>query len=213
MGKKSRKAKQKKYYGYDLSNRSSKKDKKKKGSKTVGYKAPKLGNMKPTLDKKEAKTNRKIVTSPVDVPKEFLKNRLKCNHAGAQMSVADFKTMTPSWSAYTPATERMVTKFGADKVCICKQCYDVLVARECIDTDKVNEALTVLYAACNVAIGNKRMKDDEVKKIAKLKEVIADFQPVIDTLERIAEDEREYAKNNGTGNGNLNNTPGGAFIG
>lgn len=210
MGKKSRKAKQKKYYDYDLSNSGRRKGKKSKGSKTVAYKAPKLGNLKPTLDKKEAKANRKIVMSPVDVPKEFTKSRLRCNHAGGTISVEEFKQLTPSYAAYTPAMERVITKFGADKVAICRQCYDVLVERDCIDTEKVYDALTTLYAACNVAVSNKRMKDDEVKKISKLKEVLEDYQPVLDTLAKIAEDEKSRSES-GTGARNLNANPGSAF--
>lgn len=210
MGKKSRKAKQKKYYSYDLSGRR-KNSKKSKGSKTVAYKAPKLGNLKPTLDKKEAKANRKIVMSPVEVPKEFIKNRLRCNHAGGTISIEEFKQLTPSYAAYTPVIERMVAKYGADNVSICRQCYDVVVSRDQVDTAKVNDALTVLYAACNVAVSNKRMKDDEVKKIAKLKEVLEDFNPVLETLTKIAEDEKELAGRPGGSVTDLNRNPGSAF--
>lgn len=210
MGKKNRKSKQKKYYGYDLSG-GRKKAKKSKGSKTVGYKAPKLGNLKPTLDKKEAKENRRIVMSPVDVPKEFRKNRDKCNHAGGMITVPEFKQLTPSYAAYTPALERLSETFGADKVAICRQCYDALVQRDCIDTEKVNEALAVLYAACNVAVSNKRMKGDEVKKINKLKQVLDDFQSVLDVLAKIAEDAEAATTMPGNG-GNLNGNPGSAFV-
>lgn len=211
MGKKKNK-KAKKYYGYDLSNSSKKKSgKKSKGSKTVGYKPPKLKNLKPTLDKKEAKENRKIVMSPVDVPKAFVKNRQKCNHADGRMSVAEFKNMTPSWAAYTPALEGLIKKYGEDKVSICRQCYDALVVREAVTTSSVNDALMTLYAACNVAVSNHRMKDDEVKEIAKLKKIVDDFRPVLETMDKIAAEEKEAATNTNNGNRNLNQA-GGAFL-
>ena len=61
--------KKKKYKYFD----SKKKDTKKKGKKgrRSAYKAPKTRDIKETLSKKEAKANKKVVVSPVDIPKEI----------------------------------------------------------------------------------------------------------------------------------------------
>ena len=84
------------------------KKKNKKGKKIKGYEAPKLKSVKPTLDKSDAKKNKKILLAPVEIPKEFIKNRAKCNHAGQVISVAEFKAMTPTYAAYTPMLDTIV---------------------------------------------------------------------------------------------------------
>lgn len=202
MGKK----KKNKYKYFD--NKKKKKNGGKGGHKSV-YKKPKGRDVKETLSKKEAKANKKVVLSPVDVPKDFKKNRQKCNHAGLNISVSDYQTMTTAYAAYTPALERVVEMFGEDKTSICKSCYDVIVDRDAIEVDKVYDALTYLYAAVNVALANRKLKDDEVKELAKLKDIIFDFQPVLEILGKIeasAEDERPSAP------AGLNNNPSGAFV-
>lgn len=185
-----------------------KKDKKKKNARKSVYKAPKGRDIKETLSKKDAKANKKVVLSPVDVPKEFRKNRQRCNHAGSTISVAEYQNMTAAHAAYTPALERVTAMFGAENTSVCKSCYDVVVKRSCIDPSKVYDAITYLYAAVNVALANRKLKDDEVKELAKLKDIIFDFQPVLDTLDKIADDTET------TDNGSvmLNKNPGSAFV-
>lgn len=181
MGKKN------KSYFKSSKKKSGKKSKKSDGWKKNGkyYDKPKLKSVRPTLDKKEVKKNKKTVLNPVEVPKDFRKNRLKCNHAGRIMSVSEYRNMTPTYAAYTPALERMVQLYGEENCCICRDCYDVLVKRREVTKDAVNDALTTLYAACNVAVANKRLKDDEVKEIAKLKGIIDDFRPVLDIIDQV----------------------------
>ena len=149
-----------------------------KKKKKSAYGKPKMKNVKPTLTKKEAKANKKTVLAPVDVPKEFRKNRLKCNHAADTISVESYKNLTANYAAYTPALERVVAQFGLEHTCICKDCYDVLVDRDCVSPEDVFSALT-----------NRRLKPDEVKAIAKLKEVLNDFSPVMDILMKVAAEE------------------------
>lgn len=187
MSKKKKKNKKLKYFGSEKKQKKNSKGKKRSGKSAYGK--PKMKSVKPTLSKKEAKENKKIVMAPVDVPKEFRKNRLKCNHAADTITVDRYKALTPSWAAYTPALERMVEQFGPEHVCVCKDCYDILVDRDCVSAEDVYTALTTLYAACNIAVSNRRLKDDEVKAIAKLKEVLNDFAPVLDILGKIAEEE------------------------
>lgn len=188
-----------------------KKNKKKSGGKKSAYKAPKGRDIKETLSKKDAKANKKVVVSPVDVPKDFRKNRQRCNHAGASISVAEYQSMTAAYAAYTPALERVVAMFGADNVSVCKSCYDVIVKRSAIEADKVYDALTYLYAAVNVALSNRKLKADEVKELSKLKDVIFDFQPVMDILDKIADTDEDTGSKSSGGAG-LNNNPGGAFV-
>ena len=212
--KKNRKKQQYKYFGSALDNsKKSKKGKKSKGSKTVGYKEPKLTNIQPTLDKGGAKECRKIIQSPVDIPKEFQKNRRKCNHAAGTMSVAEFKAITPNYAAYTPALEQMVAKYGEENVRICRRCYDAVVARDAVDQEKVIDAMTTLYAACNVAVSNKRMKKDEVQKFAKLKESTEDFRLVVDILQKIKEAEAVASATKDGMMAGMNINPGAAYMG
>lgn len=216
MGK--HKKKQKKYFSEYY--RSKKKNKKNKKGKSVngsfggGKKKARLKTVQPTLDRKEAKESRKIVLSPVDVPKKFKKNRDKCNHVGELLSVEAFKRMTPSYSAYTPALDRMVAKYGEEHVSVCGKCYDVVVDRSEVSVEDVQDAVLTLYAACNVAVSNTRLKKDEVKKISDLKDVFGDYQEVIDLLDKIERhavaDEDEGSSAGVTGN--RNSIPGSAFV-
>ena len=186
--KKKKKSKDLKYFS--SSKKSSKKSSKgKKRSGKSAYGKPKMKSVKPTLTKKEAKANKKTVLAPVDVPKEFRKNRLKCNHAADTISVESYKNLTANYAAYTPALERVVAQFGLEHTCICKDCYDVLVDRDCVSPEDVFSALTTLYVACNIAVSNRRLKPDEVKAIDKLKEVLNDFSPVMDILMKVAAEE------------------------
>lgn len=176
------KKKNKKYF----TSLNDKKDKKgKKGKKIKGYEAPKLKTVKPNLDKSEAKKNTKILLAPVEIPKEFIKNRNKCNHAGKTITVAEFKAMTPTYAAYTPQLDSIVDLFGEDNVRVCKSCYDVLVTKNLVSVDDVLDSVAKLYAAANIVVANKRMKDDEVKDIAKVKTDLADWMKIAELLGEI----------------------------
>ena len=177
-------SKKKKKYKYFDNKKKDKKSKGKKGRRSA-YKAPKTRDIKETLSKKEAKANKKVVVSPVDVPKDFKKNRQRCNHAGASISVAAYQEMTPAYAAYTPALDRVREMYGDENVSVCKSCFDVVVKQGCIDPDHVYDCLTYLYAAINVALANQKLKGDEIKDIAKLKDIIFDFAPVLDILNKL----------------------------
>lgn len=183
MSKKSKKKNKYFYTSKDI------KKKNKKGKKIKGYEAPKLKSVKPTLDKSDAKKNKKILLAPVEIPKEFIKNRAKCNHAGQVISVAEFKAMTPTYAAYTPMLDTIVELFGEENCSICKSCFDVLIDKKQISVSDVLGSINTLYAAANMVVANKRMKDDEVKDIAKIKNDLEDWLKVADLLAEIKENE------------------------
>ena len=133
-------------YFYSKSDKKSKK----KGKKVKGYEAPKLKTVKPTLDKADAKKSKKILLAPVEIPKEFIKNRTKCNHAGNMISVAEFKAMTPTYAAYTPMLDTIVELFGEENCSICKSCFDVLVGKDQISVSDVLGSINTLSAAANM---------------------------------------------------------------
>lgn len=174
MSKKSKKKKNKKSYyseyqfgGKGKSKKSS--GKKKGGNKKSYYAEPKLKSVKPTLSKKDAKKNRKMLLAPVEIPEAFIKSRKSCNHVGDVLTVAQFKEMTPTYAAFTPMLDTMVNVFGEDNVAVCAQCYDVLVNAAAINEDDFDRAVAVLYAAANMAVSYNRMKGDEIKEIAKIR--------------------------------------------
>ena len=172
-------------YFYSKSDKKSKK----KGKKVKGYEAPKQKTVKPTLDKADAKKSKKILLAPVEIPKEFIKNRTKCNHAGNTISVAEFKAMTPTYAAYTPMLDTIVELFGEENCSVCKSCFDVLVSKDQISVSDVLGSINTLYAAANMVVANKRMKDDEVKDIAKIKNDLEDWLKVADLLAEIKEND------------------------
>lgn len=174
--KKSKKSRS--YFAYEYGGK--KKDTKKSKKKDSYYEKPTFKRVKPTLDKKDAKESKKILLAPVDIPKEFRKNRDKCNHAGDLLSTAEFKEMTPNYGAYTPMLDTMIKVFGANNVDVCKCCYDVTVNPECLSVDKIKEAVAILYAAANVVVSRKRMKNEEIKDIAEVKNNLKDWNDVID---------------------------------
>lgn len=178
----SKKKKNKKYYEI-FGDKKTKKDKKSK--KVKGYEKPRLKTVKPNLDKSDAKKNTKILLAPVEIPKEFIKNRNKCNHAGKTISVAEFKAMTPTYAAYTPQLDAIVDLFGEENVKICKSCYDVLVTKNLVSVSDVLDSVSKLYAAANIVVANKRMKDDEVKDIAKIKNDLADWMKIAELLSEV----------------------------
>lgn len=181
-----KKSKKRSYFAYEYG--SNKKDRKKsKKSKDSYYEKPKFKRVKPTLDKKDAKESKKILLAPVDIPKDFTKNRNKCNHAGDTISVAEFKDMTPNYAAYTPMLDTMIKVFGEDNIDICKSCYDVIVDPSCINIDKIKASIATLYAAANVLVSRKRMKNDEVKDVAEVKNDLRHWNDVIDDLTKLEE--------------------------
>ena len=164
MGKKNKKNKN--HFSAWDNLRSPKKDKKSKKSDD---------GIKATLGKKDAKANRKIIMAPVEVPASFSKSRRECNHAGDTLSAAEFRNMTPAYSAYTPLLDEACGRFGEDHVHVCKACFDVLVDRDQINIDQIKGAMTTLYLASNMVVANVRMKDDEVEDLNKAKDKMMNF--------------------------------------
>lgn len=194
---KKKKNKKKSYYDYAFGG---KKSSKKSGKKSV-YKSPekKLKSIKPSLDKKDAKENKKILLAPIDIPAKFMKNRNKCNHVGDTLTVAEFKKMTPNYAAFTPMLDTMVELYGEENVAICKKCYDVVVAADCIHEGDVSKAVATLYAAANMTVSFDRMKDDEIKDIAKTKNALHDWAKIGEKVDEILEKETISVSNaNGT---------------
>lgn len=192
MSKKNKKKNKKKggYYDYAFGKKDLKKGKK-KGKKSA-YDEPKLKSVKPTLDKKDAKESKKILLEPVDVPKEFMKNRNKCNHAGSIITPKEFKDMTPTYAAFTPMLDNMIAVFGEENVGVCKMCYDVLADVSKISTNDIIHALCILYAAANAVVSHKRFKTDEVKEIAKIKDDLSDWNNIVEMFEKL-EDKGAFA--------------------
>ena len=164
MGKKNKKNKN--HFSAWDNLRSPKKDKKNKKSDD---------GIKATLGKKDAKANRKIIMAPVEVPASFSKSRRECNHAGDTLSAAEFRNMTPAYSAYTPLLDEACGRYGEDHVHVCKACFDVLVDRDQITLDQIKGAMTTLYLASNMVVANVRMKDDEVEDLNKAKDKMMNF--------------------------------------
>lgn len=187
MSKKKKNKKKNHYYGDNYTFGKKGKKSGKKGKKSV-YKEPELKSVKPSLEKKEAKQNKKLLLEPVNVPEKFMKNRAHCNHAADIISVAKFKSMTPTHAAFTPMVDPMVEAFGEDNVAICKSCYDVLVDCSNITTSDLQRAVCMLYAAANAVVSHKRMKSDEIKEIAKVKESLGDWNAIIALYSKLEED-------------------------
>ena len=122
-----------------------------------------------------SKANRKIIMAPVEVPASFSKSRRECNHAGDTLSAAEFRNMTPAYSAYTPLLDEACGRYGEDHVHVCKACFDVLVDRDQINIDAIKGAMTTLYLASNMVVANVRMKDDEVEDLNKAKDKMMNF--------------------------------------
>lgn len=183
MGKKNKKNKNHFSAWEDLRS-PSKKDKKNKKSDD---------GIKATLGKKDAKANRKIIMAPVEVPASFSKSRRECNHAGDTLTAAEFRNMTPAYSAYTPLLDEACGRYGEGHVHICKACFDVLVDRDQINIDQIKGAMTTLYLASNMVVANVRMKDDEVEDLNKAKDKMMNFAMKLVSImsENIAANEAE----------------------
>lgn len=186
MSKKKKKSGKGKYYESIYSKRKKKDNKKKKSSY---YGKPAFKTVKPSLSKKEAKESKKILLAPVDIPKDFMKNRAKCNHAGDLISVADFKAMTPNYGAFTPMLDQMIKTFGEENLAICKGCYDVVVKASLMSTEKMEDAIATLYAAANTILSRKRMKNSKnIEKISKIKNDLADWNDLVDRMGKLEDD-------------------------
>ena len=188
MSKKKKKSGKGKYYESIYSKRKKKDNKKKKNSY---YGKPAFKTVKPSLSKKEAKESKNILLAPVDIPKDFMKNRAKCNHAGDLISVADFKAMTPNYGAFTPMLDQMIKTFGEENLAICKGCYDVVVKASLMSTEKMEDAIATLYAAANTILSRKRMKNSKnIEKISKIKNDLADWNDLVDRMGKLEDDNR-----------------------
>lgn len=185
MSKKSKKKSKSKYFGNGYGYGPVKKS---KGNKKSLKKATRgMKTVKSTLSKKDSKANKRMFMKPVKVPKELLKNRAKCNHAGDTISIQKFESMNANASAYTPMLGLLREVFGDEHIQICKDCYEAVVSADQVDVKTAKEALAVLYAACGIVVANVRMKDDEVKAVNRLKGIVEDFGPVLEFLEELEE--------------------------
>lgn len=185
MGKKKNKKYKNHFSSWEDLRNPSKKDKKGKKNREDGIKA--------TLGKKDAKANRKIIMAPVEVPASFSKSRRECNHAGDTLTAAEFRNMTPAYSAYTPLLDEACGRYGEDHVHVCKACFDVLVDRDQINIDMIKGAMTTLYLASNMVVANVKMKDDEVEDLNKAKDRMMNFATKLVAImtENIAANEAE----------------------
>ena len=178
-------------YGYGYQPRKDKDKKKKKKDKEKGKNKPSIKSVRPSLSSKDGKKNRKIVMRPIEVDKEFTKRRLRCNHADGIMTLDEFKSMSMTAPAFTPMMERVKGLYGPEHVHICARCMDVLVDADQISADAAVDALTTLYATVNSVVARTRLKEDEIKEINRLKDVVSDFIPVVDLLQQIETDDTE----------------------
>lgn len=168
------------------------KDKGKRSKASKGrnaeYNTPAFGSIRPSLSGREAKLSTKSVLAPVEVPKEFRKNRLRCNHAGALISPAEFKAMTPAYAAFTPLLDAAIETYGEDNVAICRSCYDVLVNTGDITSTGMRDSVLRLYLSANLILAHKRMTKDEIKELAGMRDGLTDWDHAIFTLRKLEED-------------------------
>lgn len=197
MGKK----KKEKGYKFYESNRKGGKDKKKgkNGKKAKGYGVPEFKAINLSLGKKDIKEAKKIVLAPINIPKEFTKIRDRCNHTGKMITVKEFRQMTPTTMAYTPIISSLCETFGEENVRICGACYDAIVRYEQVTPESVTAAIATLYAAANKAVSMQRLKSDEIKDIAKMKNELSDWGQIIDMLDKIDGDVAERMAKGGPG--------------
>lgn len=180
-----KKNKKKSYYDYAYGGKKKDKNKKKKNKSKGYYEEPQLKSVKPSLDKSEIKEQKKILVKPIKIPEQFTENRAKCNHADGLLTVAEFRAMTPNYGAFTPMLDTIVNVFGEENVAVCKMCYDVVVDPSTLDTGDLIKCISTMYAAANVVVSRKRMKKDEIKEIAKIKNKLADWNEIIERLAKL----------------------------
>lgn len=191
MGKK--KKKNSNYFGYTTYKSDKKKKKKNKDKdRDIGFKANRA-----SIDRKEAKTARKIVLAPVKVPDAFADVRKSCNHAGKSMSVAEYKAMTPSYTAYTPMLDRALAQYGEDSLSVCAGCFDVIPKYDLIAAEEVLDAMTVLYLAANKVLMLKRLNGDEIKEITKLRESLKGWREIAEEIRGLDELIKAYGVSDG----------------
>lgn len=212
----SKKKKNKKsFYEANFGSKKSKDSKKSKKNKGY-YDEPKFKTVKPSLEKSESKENKKILLAPIEIPGKFTKNRNKCNHARDLISVEQFREMTPTHDAFTPMLDAAIAVFGEENVSICKDCYDVVVGPECVSLDKIKEAVATLYAAANIVVSHKRMKTDEIKDVAKVKNGLGDWNDIISLFAELDEEGRLVPTTNEAALGDSDvsklNRVGGVFV-
>lgn len=185
--KKKGKSKRKNLYKmYDMRNNGGKKKKNKSsGSKAYSYKAPEYKQIKPSVTKKEAKEAKKIILEPVEVPKDFKKNRSRCNHAGTLITAAEFKDMTPTYAAFTPMLDAAVESYGEDNIRVCKSCYDVLVDPSKVSADGMRDSMLLMYLSINAIISRKRMRKEEIKELTKLRDSLSDWDHAVAVLRKL----------------------------
>lgn len=175
MGKKKKKNS---YYGHTEAKSKNKKSKKKdKKSKDI-----KLMSNKASLDRKDVKTARKIVLSPVKVPDSFTEVRRACNHALKLITPAAYKEMTPSYATFTPMLDWAIAMLGEDNVAVCSGCYDVVPNFDKINKDDVMKAVTTLHLAANKVLSMKRLKNDEIKDLAKMRDNLDKWHEIAEDI-------------------------------
>lgn len=160
----------------------SKKDKEKD---VYQSKYPALKTVHLSLSKKDVKDITKIVATPIDVPKKFIEIREECNHAGDLLTPAEYRAMSANYAAYTPMLDVACAVFGEENVSVCAACYDVVLDHKLINADGIRSALATLYLSANKAVSMKRMKDDKVKKLNKLKGDLTDWNKIIEIIDEI----------------------------
>ena len=188
---KKRKSKKKSYFSYEVDD---KKFSKKNKSKTLRAKEnnAKHKKIKLSITDKEINANRKIIHAPVEVPKDFIKVRQRCNHIlkgeDAYMTVEKYKATTPAYGAYTPMLDTMVDTFGEENVHVCPYCFEVLLNPDVIDIDTCNNAVAVMYAmAADLVNSKSKKKKDEIEEINKLKDRLAVWKNLIGKYEKVLE--------------------------
>lgn len=188
MGKK--KKKNNGYYGCSVIKSKDKKSKKKdKKSKDIN-----LMSNKASIDRKDVKTARKIVLSPVKVPDSFTDVRRACNHALKLITPAEYKSMTPSYAAYTPMLDWAISMYGEDNVAVCSGCYDVVVKYDKVNSEDVMKAITTLHLAANKVLSMKRLKNDEIKDLTKLRDNMDKWVEVAEEITHLDDVSSAYAE-------------------
>ena len=205
MGKKKKSNSFKWLDGYKDDNR--KKKGKKSHQRTVKPSEPAYRRVKVSLDKGEAKENKKEVRRPVKVSKDFLERRNRCNHADGSISIDEYRRLSPAPEAYTPELKAMVDKFGEENVRVCARCYQVVVPREMVEADAVYDAVQILRASCGIAVANRRLTKKEIRGINELREKLAGFGEVIGILEELPPDDDRRRSDI-----DLNRNPGSTYV-
>lgn len=179
----------KSYFTYDVETK--KTGKKNKGKDIQAKESkPKHKKIKLSITDKDININRKIIHAPVEVPKDFIKIRQRCNHIlkdkDEYMTVEKYKTTTPAYGAYTPMLDTIVATFGEENVHVCPYCFEVMVDPNIIGIDTCENAVAVLYAMATTLVNNKtRKKKDEIEEINKIKERLGIWRNLVGKYEKV----------------------------